>query len=167
MPFNLLRSTLSDQPIWFKKKQILIAIGITLVVLLWWHLILNRQLNTVTQQLEKLQQQLEYAKKAATKQQLTNKITNLELQQLWLVQIFTKLHLIKPGNSQLTQLVVKNDEVKLCGQADSMFGITQILKSLTSMQRCTAPTIQKITRQGDVYNFIVLLSCRNPKSGIL
>lgn len=133
------------------------ALCIVILILLWWHLVLSKQINTTAQQLETLQQQLEYAKT----EQFTNKNTHLELQQLWLVQIFTRLHHTKPGNSQLTQLVIKNNEVKLFGQANSMFGITQTLKSFAS-KHC-APTIQKITRQGDDYNFIILLACRNLK----
>lgn len=152
---------------YYCKKQIGVVFGIGVFILSLWHGVLWQQINIVIKQTGYLRQQqfLLEQNESDTKQQqqklqqVMSKIINLEQQQLWLIQVFENLHCGNPPNSQLTQLAIKGDGVKLFGKTDAMFGITQLLKTFAQIKNCSPPLVEKITRQGDDYNFILSSSC--------
>lgn len=152
------------------KKQILVILGIVIAILALWHLALWHQLNIEIKQTTQLRRELlSYEQQFKNKnqsneqqqqtQQALDKFINLEEQRTRLIKIFENLHHGITANTQLTQLVTKNDEVKLFGKADSMFGITQLIKSFAQTKHCTIPTIQKISHQENEYDFAMSLYC--------
>ena len=144
--------------------------GAMIIALTVWHLVLWRQINIVIKQTTHVRQQLSLLERRSQDenggkqeqqklQQVANRIINLEQRRSGLIQIFENLHRSVAANSQLTQLVIKSDGVKLFGKTDSMFGITQLVKSFAQTKYCAMPLVQKISRQDEEYNFVVLLSC--------
>ncbi|CAL7961937.1 conserved hypothetical protein [Gammaproteobacteria bacterium] len=169
---NLLpwRSSLRLEKERYFRGQILVIFGFVVILLAVWHLVLWRQTNTVIKQTAYARQQLSLlqrqsqdkddVKQGQQKLELVaGRIIILEKRRLGLIQIFENLHRGMTANLQLTQLVIKGDSVKLFGKTDSMFGITQLIKSFSQTKYCAMPLVQRISRQGDEYNFVVLLSC--------
>jgi Tfp pilus assembly protein PilN len=152
------------------KKQMSVVFGVAIVILALWHLALWRQINVEIKQIAQMRQELllfEQQLKNKNKsnieqlrtQQAISRIINLEEQRTRLIKIFENLHHGITTNAQLTQLVIKNNEVKLLGKAESIFGITRLIKSFAQTNYCTIPTVQKISHQGDEYDFALSLYC--------
>lgn len=150
------------------RQQWIIIFMIMVIVLVALHLVLWRQLNITTKQTVKLQQQLSWLEKQlqdknnTSKEQqqqqpqpIIDKIISLEQQCIGLIQIFEKLHQNVTANSQLTQLMIKSNNVKLFGTTNSMFGIAQLVKGFSQTKYYATPLVQKISRQGDGYDFIL------------
>ncbi|EKE01666.1 MAG: hypothetical protein ACD_21C00077G0002 [uncultured bacterium] len=153
----------------FKKKrafqmQLLAVFMVAAIILSLWHVVLWKQINAITKQNKSLQQQsllLEQQAQGENKknnpQQIINKIIELERRRDELVQIFTNLHRGVSANSQVTQLVIKSGGVELFGKTDSMFGVTQLIKTFGQTKQNAAPLVQKVSRQDDEYSFALLL----------
>lgn len=154
----------------FFKKQMLVIFGVAIAILALWHLALWHQINIETKQTARMRQELllfeqrlknknQNNQQQQRAQQAISRIINLEEQRTRLVKIFENLHRGIIANVQLTQLVIKNNGVDLFGKADSMFGITQLIKIFVQTNYCTIPTVQKISHQGDEYDFALSLCC--------
>ncbi|MEI8054727.1 MAG: hypothetical protein WCH10_01840 [bacterium] len=152
------------------RRQILVVLGVVVIILVVWHLVLRCQINTVIKQTTHVRKQLSLLQrrsqdKSGVKQErqkseyIVGRIINLEKRRIELIRVFENLHRGMTAGLQLTQLVIKKDGAKLFGKANSMFGIMQLIKSF-SQTKCAMPLVEKINRQGDEYNFVVLLSLR-------
>lgn len=146
------------------KKQLLIISGVILFSLTLWHMILLRQINAWTKKMNHLQQSLILAEQYLENRnrpkepqqkmnQINSKSANLEKKRLSFIHFFENLHQGIPANLRLTKIVIKGGGIKLFGNADSIFGITQLGKALNQA------IIQKIDRQDDEYSFILELHC--------
>jgi Tfp pilus assembly protein PilN len=152
------------------KKHLFVVFVVVIFVLSFWHIALWRQINIerkqngpLRQQLILLEQQLKDENKLKEQQQkqqqATSKIIKLEGQQLKLAQVFENLHRGMAANTQLTQVVIKKDSVKLSGKAETMFGVTHLIKTFAQAKNCSVPLVQKISQQDDEYDFVLSLSC--------
>jgi Tfp pilus assembly protein PilN len=152
------------------KKQTLVVLGVVITILALWHLTLWRQINVETKQMARVRQELllceqRFKNENQSKQQqqliqqAISRIINLEEQRTRPIKIFENLHRGITANAQLTQLVIKNNEINLFGKANSMFGITQLIKSFAQTKYCTIPTVQKISHQENEYDFAMSLHC--------
>lgn len=147
----------------FRKKAI-VVFGFVIFFLMLWHFILWRQINVIEKQIDHIQQNLRLLEKKAPiknnakhqqQQQVINRITNLEQERIGFVSFFEKLHQGVVANTQLTQLMIKNNDIKIFGKASSMFGVVELLKIFSKNN--AKPVLQKITRQDDDYDFVMLL----------
>jgi|GEM_PF-3490130 len=154
------------------KKQLLITFGVVVLILSLWRAVLWRQINVVTKQTRHLQQSLYSAEQRLKDQnkmeqlqqkpQLTgSRISGLEKQQIGFVQIFDSLHRGMPANLRLTQLMTKKGSVKLLGKTDSIFGVIQLVKVFNQTTHCSVPLVQRLSREGDEYDFVLSLDCRS------
>lgn len=123
------------------------------------HFMLLHRINDATKRVQYLRQQLALLNISKPQQQLFtmfNKITELEQTRVRLIQNFENLHRGITINTQLNQLIMKKNEMKLFGKAEAMPGITLLLKAFANNR----PIIQKINRQDDEYDFILSLEYR-------
>lgn len=154
------------------KNQVLIIFVIAVLILSLWHALLERQINIVRKQTNHLQQQLFLFKelprntsKAKHQQQLLqqtiDKIINLEMQRVELVRVFENLHHGIITGTHLTQLLIKNGGIRLSGKAESIAGVTHLIKNITQMN-CygSIPSVQKISNQNEGYDFTLGLGSK-------
>ena len=144
------------------RMQVLAVLLVVTIILTLWHLVLWRQVDNRVKQTRYMQQQLllleqqlqnedDTGKQQKQAQQSIDRIIKLEQQRVRLMQVFENLHRGITTGVQLTRLIIKKDDNKLFGKADSIFGITQLIKSLSQAK------VQKISRQDDEYNFALSL----------
>jgi Tfp pilus assembly protein PilN len=143
----------------------LLAVGI---ILLSWHLVLQRKTTVAVKQRNYLQQELNKmtAKvvddaKLKERQQADNKttifVTNLEQQRSNFVRIFTALHQGVARDLYFTRLVIKGGEVRMTGQTRVISSLVWLVTKLAESQYGgRAPLVQKIVRLGEGYSFVLL-----------
>jgi len=149
------------------RLQIVSVVVVAVLVLLLWHTALWKKINQETRQVKNVQQQVRVqsprqkkdpeAQLPQNKQQLLNKIKGLEKQRLRLAQIFDGLHKGVGEGSLVTQLVIKAGSISLTGKTETMFGIQQLIRVFRKTEQRGAAKIQKISRQGDAYKFVLNL----------
>lgn len=145
--------------------QVSVIFMLAVVILTLWHLILWRQINIAAKQTDRIRKQLALLEKRPqdknnNKQQerQLSQMISLEQQRLGLIKIFENLHCGMAANARLTQLIIKGGNCILFGKADSMFGITKLIKNFIQAKHDAAPMVQKINKEGDEYNFILSLA---------
>ncbi len=143
----------------------LLVVGI---ILLSWHLVLQRKTTVAVKQRNYLQRELNkmVAKvadgaKLREGQQTDNNaisfITNLGQQRSNFVRIFTALNQGVVRDLYFTRLVIKGCEVKITGQTKTISSLGSLVTKLAESQYGgRVPLVQKIVRLGEGYGFVLL-----------
>ena len=149
------------------KIQMVIFLVVAGLILLSWHMFLQQKINLATKQTKYLQQQLDLVEKQMRdngvikqqqelKQQAINQAIKLEQQQAKFIQIFEAVHQGVSTNLHLTQLLVNDHEVKIIGQAKLLSDLKQLITKLFQIKGGAIPSIQKVSRQNNGYEFVLL-----------
>jgi len=153
--------------IYYFKIQMVIFLVVAGLILLSWHMFLQQKINLATKQTKYLQQQLDLVEKQMRdngvikqqqelKQQAINQAIKLEQQQAKFIQIFEAVHQGVSTNLHLTQLLVNDHEVKIIGQAKLLSDLKQLITKLSQIKGGAIPSIQKVSRQNNGYEFVLL-----------
>ena len=153
--------------IYYFKIQMVIFLVVAGLILLSWHMFLQQKINLATKQTKYLQQQLDLVEKQMRdngvikqqqelKQQAINQAIKLEQQQAKFIQIFEAVHQGVSTNLHLTQLLVNDHEVKIIGQAKLLSDLKQLITKLFQIKGGAIPSIQKVSRQNNGYEFVLL-----------
>ncbi|HBY55807.1 MAG TPA: hypothetical protein DEG23_03215 [Coxiellaceae bacterium] len=166
---NLLpwRVELQFKKIYYFKMQMAIFLVAAGSILLLWHVFLEQKINRTTKQANQLQKQLDLAAKqiqdgSKLKQQkdmghqVANQTLSLEQKQIEFIQIFNAIHQGMLANLYITQLSIKDHEVKIMGQVKLLSDLNQFNTKLFQIKSGSMPIIQKISRQNDCYDFVLL-----------
>jgi len=88
--------------------------------------------------------------------QVANQTLSLEQKQIEFIQIFNAIHQGMLANLYITQLSIKDHEVKIMGQVKLLSDLNQFNTKLFQIKSGSMPIIQKISRQNDCYDFVLL-----------
>src|SRR3990170_6621302 len=149
------------------KIQMVIFLVVAGLILLSWHIFLQQKINLATKQANLLQKQLNLVsqqiqdnsklkQQQELQQQAINQAVKLEQQQAKFIQIFEAVHQGVSANLHLTQLLVNDHEVKIIGQAKLLSDLKQLITKLSQIKGGAIPSIQKVSRQNNGYEFVLL-----------
>jgi len=163
---------LQKQPEVGVKSFLAVAVVAVLIHLLW-HMVLQQKIAAATKYQGYLQQELSaliipayndnnLIKQQSVEQRLARSGANLEQKRADFVQIFEMLQQGVSRNLYLTQLLIKNGEVKIVGHARSMSDLMRLATMLTAYKHgSNTPSIQKITSQNSGYSFVLFMPKEN------
>ena len=149
------------------KVQVPVFLVMAGIILFLWHMVLHQRIDAEIKHGNYLQQELQkvIAKidekiktssnpRADKEKEITNLVATLGKKRASFVQVFMALHQGMSDGLYFTQILIKNGEVKLIGQARSMANLMRLITSFTAAKYGSrTPAIQKITRQEGGYGF--------------
>lgn len=166
MGINLLakRQELDSKKSRYFKLQAIILLVVAGLVLLLWHMRLQQKNNVVLKQVHCLQKDLEELVKPSQGsawpkgqgQLIANNMVDLEKKRTKFVQIFSTMQQGVARNLNLTQLSIKNGEIKIIGETKSISDLKSLVATIISSKNRSVPVIQKVNRKQDGYDFILL-----------
>jgi len=140
---------------WHFKLQALIFLLIVVLVLLLWHMNLQKKINILAGQVICLEKELTKTSKSSRGDVKSPQHARKNR----FMQILQEILQGVPGGLNFTELQFESREVKIIGQTKSIADLAQFIKNLQHFEK-NAPIIQKIDKQGVGYNFTMTWLCK-------
>jgi len=143
------------------KLQMLLILSAVMIFLFLWRLTLDRKINVLTKNLVYLQKELkeidlDVDKSFKKQRKMTKDINDLKKKKLDFVRMFQGTLRSVSNGVYLTQLSIRDHEVKITGKSRSIYSLREFVENLFKTECKDVSVIEKIERKDGEYNFMLL-----------